>query len=97
MFISNFSPGYGFTGITVVLLGGMHPFGVIVGAIFFGALTSGAIQMEVMTQRFPGSHQYDPGVIILLLAADGLFRFGLKRKKARRPGGGKRGQPSHEL
>ena len=49
MFISNFSPGYGFTGITVVLLGGMHPFGVIVGAIFFGALTSGAIQMEVMT------------------------------------------------
>lgn len=81
MFISNFSPGYGFTGITVVLLGGMHPFGVIVGAIFFGALTSGAIQMEVMTSVSRDLINTIQAVIILLLAADGLFRFGMRRRK----------------
>lgn len=81
MFISNFSPGYGFTGITVLLLGGMHPFGVIVGAIFFGALTNGAIQMEVMTSVSRDLINTLQAVIILLLSADQLFRFSMKRRR----------------
>lgn len=87
MFISNFSPGYGFTGITVLLLGGMHPFGVIVGAIFFGALTNGAIQMEVATSVSRDLINTLQAVIILLLSADHLFRFSVKRR--RMAGGGR--------
>ncbi len=91
MFISNFSPGYGFTGITVVLLGGVNPIGVVIGAIFFGALTNGATQMEVMTNVSRDLINTIQAIIILLLAADGLFRFGIRKKKAKKLAG-KEGQ-----
>ena len=42
----NLSPGYGFTGIAVALLGGLHPLGVIVAGILFGALEAGAGAMQ---------------------------------------------------
>jgi simple sugar transport system permease protein len=42
----NLSPGYGFTGIAVALLGGLHPAGVIVAGILFGALQAGAGAMQ---------------------------------------------------
>jgi ABC-type uncharacterized transport system permease subunit len=44
--LSNFSPGYGYTGIIVALLGRNHPFGVVVAALFFGMLRTGARSME---------------------------------------------------
>ncbi|HEX7096077.1 MAG TPA: hypothetical protein VF183_09350, partial [Acidimicrobiales bacterium] len=37
-FVSGFSPGYGFTGIAVALLGRNHPVGIGVGALLFGYL-----------------------------------------------------------
>jgi simple sugar transport system permease protein len=40
-FIDSFSPGYGFTGIAVALLGRNHPLGLLLSALFFGALASG--------------------------------------------------------
>jgi ABC-type uncharacterized transport system permease subunit len=42
----NLSPGYGFTGIAVALLGGLHPVGVVVSGILFGALEAGAGAMQ---------------------------------------------------
>jgi simple sugar transport system permease protein len=42
----NLSPGYGFTGIAVALLGGLHPLGVIVAGILFGGLQAGAGAMQ---------------------------------------------------
>jgi simple sugar transport system permease protein len=42
----NLSPGYGFTGIAVALLGGLHPVGVVVAGILFGALQAGAGAMQ---------------------------------------------------
>jgi ABC-type uncharacterized transport system permease subunit len=42
----NLSPGYGFTGIAVALLGGLHPVGVLIAGILFGALESGAGAMQ---------------------------------------------------
>lgn len=44
--------GYGFTGITVALVGGLHPVGVLIAALFFGALRSGANSMQVL-MRIP--------------------------------------------
>jgi simple sugar transport system permease protein len=42
----NLSPGYGFTGIAVALLGGLNPLGVLVAGILFGALEAGAGAMQ---------------------------------------------------
>ena len=42
----NLSPGYGFTAIAVALLAGLHPAGVVVAGILFGALEAGAGAMQ---------------------------------------------------
>lgn len=42
----NLSPGYGFTGIAVALLGGLHPAGVLLSGLFLGALEAGAGAMQ---------------------------------------------------
>jgi general nucleoside transport system permease protein len=42
----NLSPGYGFTGIAVALLGGLHPAGVVLAGVLFGALEAGAGAMQ---------------------------------------------------
>ena len=39
------SPGYGYTAITVALLGGLNPLAIIVSATLFGALSTGCNQM----------------------------------------------------
>ncbi len=41
-----FSPGWGFTGIAVGLLGRLSPAGVVVAAVFFGALDAGSNAMQ---------------------------------------------------
>jgi simple sugar transport system permease protein len=43
---SNLSPGYGFTAIAVALLAGLHPAGVVITGILFGALEAGAGAMQ---------------------------------------------------
>jgi general nucleoside transport system permease protein len=42
----NLSPGYGFTAIAVALLGGLHPAGVVLAGVLFGALEAGAGAMQ---------------------------------------------------
>jgi ABC-type uncharacterized transport system permease subunit len=42
----NLSTGYGFTGIAVALLGGLHPVGVVLAGVMFGALEAGAGAMQ---------------------------------------------------
>jgi simple sugar transport system permease protein len=42
----NLSPGYGFTGIAVALLAGLHPAGIVLSGILFGALEAGAGAMQ---------------------------------------------------
>jgi ABC-type uncharacterized transport system permease subunit len=42
----NISPGYGYTAIAVALLAGLHPLGVVVTGIVFGALEVGANALQ---------------------------------------------------
>jgi ABC-type uncharacterized transport system permease subunit len=44
--IESFSPGYGYTGIAVALLGRNHPIGVVISSLFFGILRTGRRAME---------------------------------------------------
>lgn len=46
-FIANFSPGFGFDGIAVALLGNNMPFGTFLGALLFGVLRNGGTTMEL--------------------------------------------------
>lgn len=67
-------PGYGLDGIAVALLGNNHPLGVLGGAILFGAMNCGALQM----QSVAGIPKYLIGVmqaiIILFIGADYLLK-----------------------
>lgn len=46
-FYANFSPGYGFEGVAVSMLGGNHPLGILLSALLFGALKTGAMAMQI--------------------------------------------------
>ena len=61
-----FVTGLGFTGIGVALLGRNHPAGVVLGALLFGGLTSGAQEMQFATD-VPLQLATVIGAIILLL------------------------------
>ena len=43
-FIDGFSPGYGFTGIAIAVIGKCNPFGIILSSILFAALDAGALR-----------------------------------------------------
>lgn len=46
---SGFCADYGFDGIAVALIGGLHPVGIVLAALFFGFLKVGSNSMELMT------------------------------------------------
>jgi simple sugar transport system permease protein len=48
--IPSFSPGYGFDGIAVALIGMNSPLGVIIGALLFGAFRAGGNRMQMRAQ-----------------------------------------------
>jgi ABC-type uncharacterized transport system permease subunit len=64
-FEMNFSAGVGFLGIAVALLGRNHPVGVIVAALFFGALSYGGL---VINQRVPKELVDVLQALVILLA-----------------------------
>lgn len=73
--------GFGFTGILVALLGRLHPGGVILAAIFFGALVNGSSRMQIVTGVPVALVFAIQGIVILfLMAADGLSRFQLRKR-----------------
>jgi simple sugar transport system permease protein len=73
-FRNGFSPGYGFTGIAVALLGRNHPLGVILAAILFGALTNGRSYMNMLAGVPVDLVTILQAIIILFVASDLLFR-----------------------
>ncbi len=81
-----FSPGYGFTGIAVALVGRTQPFGVILAALLFGLLDSGSDNLQ-QTMGVPSAViQIVQGLAIALLIAassQGLMRKLLKRQELR--------------
>lgn len=63
--VEPFSPGYGFTAIAVALVGGLHPLGIGVSSLLFGALTVGSGAL----QRTAGI----PSVLVSIIQAVVLF------------------------
>jgi len=50
-FESNFTSGVGFLGIAVALLGRTHPLGIVIAALFFGALSQGGLVINSMVPK----------------------------------------------
>jgi len=49
-FLDNFSTGLGFLGIAVALMGRNHPLGVLLSALLFGFLNTGALEIDIFTE-----------------------------------------------
>jgi ABC-type uncharacterized transport system permease subunit len=74
-YYQNFSAQYGFTGIAVALLGRNHPVGVLLAALFFGALTRGGLFVDIFTENVSKDLVLVlQALVILFVAAEGLFR-----------------------
>jgi ABC-type uncharacterized transport system permease subunit len=71
---------FGFTGLLVAQLGKLHPLGVILASIFFGALVNGSTGMQIYT-GVPVSLVYTVQgmVLVFLLASEGLTRYRIVR------------------
>ena len=89
-FIQDFSPGYGMLGITIALIGGLHPVGVLIAAIFYGSLMYGGTLMQMNTDVPFALVFLLQGIIIMLITSHNLKMPSLKMppfiKKSKRAG-----------
>lgn len=84
-FYAGFSNNLGFTGISIGLLASNNPIGVVVFAVFFGALTNGGLQMAA-SAGLPGDLiNVLQSLMIILISADFILRTA-RPKKAERKG-----------
>jgi len=78
-FIDGFSPGYGWDGLAVALIGGLNPLGSIIAAILFGAIRSGGINMNVSTGVPLDIINVLQALVVLFVAAPKIFEY-IKKK-----------------
>ncbi|MEN8149459.1 MAG: ABC transporter permease [Planctomycetota bacterium] len=79
-YVEGFSPGYGFTGIAVALLAGCRPAFVVLSALLFALLRSGAFAMDAMAGIPRESVGLLEVLVIVLVASEAI------RKPRRRAG-----------
>jgi len=78
-FIEGFSPGYGWDGLAVALVGGLNPAGIVLASVLFGALRSGGMTMT-RTMHVPlDIVSILQALVILFVAAPMLIKYLLKR------------------
>lgn len=80
-FITNFSPGYGFAGIAVAVLGRNRPWGVLLSALLFGALETGGISMQLFAKIPMDLMTIVQGLVILFVAAPSLIQLLYRPRK----------------
>lgn len=71
-FIQGFSPGYGFLGVTVALIGRLSPVGIAAAALLYGALLNGATEMQSASDVPFALVFLLQGILILLITAQEL-------------------------
>lgn len=69
-----FSAGYGFDAIALALLGKSHPLGVVVAALLFGTLRSGATRMQSLAGIPIDIISIIQGLVIIFVAAPAIIR-----------------------
>jgi len=76
-----FTSGYGFDGLVVGLLARGSSIGVVLGALFFGFLRSGGINMEMTAQVPSAVVVIIQGLVIIAIAASGYWLSGDESKR----------------
>jgi simple sugar transport system permease protein len=69
-----FAAGYGYSGIAVALLAQLHPLATIASAIFFGALSTGAGELQRTANISSNVAIFGQAVVILVLILFGSWR-----------------------
>ncbi|HOW96199.1 MAG TPA: ABC transporter permease [Kiritimatiellia bacterium] len=87
--LMDLSPGYGYSGIVVAMLGNLHPAGVVLAALFFSAVSVGSQTMSRMT----GVPSYISEVIqglalVVMLVALLLTEYRVRVRRGAGTGGG---------
>jgi len=76
----NISPGYGYSGIVIAMLGGLHPIGVMLAAFFFGIIQTGAEYMSRATGVTSFIADVIQGITLLvMLAMLLLYEYRIRR------------------
>ena len=78
-FSEGFSPGYGFTGIAVALLGRNRPVGILIGALIFGALTSAGTTVQLFADIPLDLVQVLEGTVMMLAVVEAV-RWARRRR-----------------
>jgi simple sugar transport system permease protein len=82
--IAGFSPGYGFDGIAVALLGRNTPIGIILAALLFGMIRSGANLMQLLSGVPVSAVYIIQGLVILFLGGGGFAALVRQRRAAKK-------------
>jgi simple sugar transport system permease protein len=75
-----FSAGYGYDAIAIALLGKSHPFGVVLAALLFGFLRSGATNMQSIAGIPIDIISIIQGLVIVFIAAPAIIRWAYRIK-----------------
>lgn len=90
----SFNSGYGYTGIVVALLARNNPFGIILAAVFFSALNTGAQNVQMISNVPASLSDVLTGLIIFFVAAERIIpmlRGWFKRRGGQKPVAAKEG------
>lgn len=74
--INGFGAGYGFTGISIALIGQLHPIATVIVAIFFAALQAGSMTMQAAT-GVPTSVSEIIQALVIVFSVAGMALTGL--------------------
>jgi simple sugar transport system permease protein len=77
-FVVGFSPGYGFTGIAVALLGRNNAVGIVLAALLFGALASSGAAVQLFSDIPLDIVNVLQGVVMIFAVAEIVRRTGLR-------------------
>ncbi len=76
-----FSAGYGFDAIAVALIGKSHPFGIVLAALLWGFLRSGATRMQSLAGIPIDIISIIQGLVIVFVAAPDIIRILYRLRK----------------
>jgi simple sugar transport system permease protein len=83
--------GYGYAGVAVALLGRLHPFGILLAAIFFGMLDRGALYAKFKIGLSHFTADAVKGVMLLMLLAFAAYAARWRARRAPREAKGEAG------
>ncbi len=83
-FISKWSAGIGWDGITVAVLGHNNPWGVLAGSIFFGAMKAGGNTMHAIAHVPIEMVKVIQGLLVLFIAAPRIIQWIINHSQSNR-------------